>query len=161
MLDEGRERGPQQLLVRHSERDDRAAATLDEERGLASEQDDVCARDAGSPTAGQLRPGQRRSVRLRWIGRSEHERVRLLSLLRTQLTQPLDRATERELGSAEALDEIAAPREPERLERLWPPQGGAVPADDPFPADAGPRDDPPSFEQQFRQGTSIRDLSGA
>ena len=71
VVDEGRERESQPLLVRLSERDDRAAAPLDEERGLAAEEHDVGAGDAGGPTARPLRPRQRRSVRLRWIRRGE------------------------------------------------------------------------------------------
>ena len=96
-----------------------------------------------------LRPGQRRSVGLRWIGRGEHERVRLLALLRTELAEPLDRAAERELRSAEALDEVAAPAEPERLERLQLPVDRAVPADDPLAAHAVAGDDPLPLEEQL------------
>ena len=161
VLDEGRECGPQPLLVGLAERDDRAPTALDEERCLAAEEDDVRACDAGSPAAGRLRPGQRGSVRLCGIGRGEHERIRLLALLGAELTEPLDRAAERELGSAETLDEVAAPREPERLERLQLAVDGAVPADDPLAADAVAGDDPLPLEEQLGQSTSIRDLSGA
>ena len=63
-----------------------------------------------------LRPRQRAAVGLRRVGRSEHERVAVL-LPVAELAQPLDGAAERELRTAEALDEVAAPAEPERLER--------------------------------------------
>src|SRR5262245_59138969 len=110
--------------------------------------------------ARQLRPGQRGAVRLCRIGRCEHERVRLLAFLRTELSKPLDRAAERELRPAEALDEVAAPREAERLERLQLSVDRAVAADDPLAAHAVAGDDALPLEQQLRQSPSIRDLSG-
>ena len=90
---------------------------------------------AGDPrgaAAGALRPRQRGAVRLRRVGRGEHERLRLLPVARPQLAQPLDRAAERELRAAEALDEVAAPAEAERLERAQLAVDGAVAAGDPL-----------------------------
>ena len=112
-------------------------------------------RNSGGATARQLRPGKRRSVGLRGIRRREHERIRLLTFLRTELAEPLDRAAERELGSAQALDEVAAPREPERLQRLELAVDGAVPADDPLAADAVARDDPLPLEQELGEGPAV------
>ena len=112
------EGGSEPALVRITQRDERAAAALDEERGLAAEQDDVRTGDPGRRAPAALRPRQRRSVGLRGIGGGEHERVRLVALARTQFAQPLDRAAERELRAPEALDEVAAAAEAERLERL-------------------------------------------
>src|SRR5207248_38563 len=82
---------------------------LDEERRLAAEQHDLGARNTRGPRTRTLRPRQHRAVRLRRIGCRQHERLRLVTVLRAELTQPLDRAAERELRAAEALDEVASP----------------------------------------------------
>ena len=75
----------------------------------------------------------------------------LFSLLRPQLTQPFDRAAERELRAAEALDEIAAPAETERLERPQLAVDGSVPSGYPLRADAVPGDDALPLEQELGQ----------
>ena len=74
--DERRERRAEPVLVRLAERDERAAAALDEERRLAAEQDDVRARDARRAGARALRPRDHGAVRLRRVGGGEDERLR-------------------------------------------------------------------------------------
>ena len=74
----GGERGegrPQPLLLGLAERDERAAAALDVERGRTAEQHDMRARNSGGARAGTPGPRQRSAVRLGGIGRREHERV--------------------------------------------------------------------------------------
>ena len=73
--DERLDRRPEPLGIRVAQRDERAAAALDEQRRLAVEQDDPGARDPSSPRTGPPRPRHRGAVRLRGIGRGEHERV--------------------------------------------------------------------------------------
>jgi signal transduction histidine kinase len=153
--DEGGERDAQPLLLRLTQRNERAAAALDEERRLAAEQDDVRAGDARRPSACALRPRQRRAVRLRRIGGGEHERLRLAAFARPQLAQPLHRPAERELGAAEALDEVAAPARPERLERTQLLVDGAVAAGDALAADAVACDDALPLEQELRQRAPV------
>src|SRR4051794_5901602 len=116
MRNEGRERDAQPLLLGLAQRDERAAAALDEEGRLAAEQHDVGARDARGAGAAAPRPRQRGSVRLCGVGGGEDERLRLLPVLRPELAQTLDGAAERELRTAEAFDEVAAAARPERLE---------------------------------------------
>src|SRR6266540_1158327 len=99
VLHERRERGPQPFLVRLAERDERAAAALDEERRLAAEED--------------------------------------------------------ELGTAQTLDEVAAPADAERLERAQLRVNGAVAARDSLAADAVARDDPLALEQQLGEGAPV------
>src|SRR6184192_583952 len=130
VLDERGECRSQPLLIRLAERDERTAAALDEERSLAAQQDDVRAGDARRAGAAAPGPGKRSTVRLRWIGGGEDERLRLLALLRTQLAQTLDRAGERELRAAESLDEVAAPAGAERLQRALVGVDRAVAAGD-------------------------------
>ena len=89
-----------------AERHERAAAALDVERGRAAEQDDVRSGDTGRARTRTSRPRQCSAVRLRRVGRREHEHVVVGA--RALLAQPLDGARQRELGSAEALDEVAA-----------------------------------------------------
>ena len=62
-----------------------------------------------------LRPVQDRAVGLRRVGGGEHDRGRgVVVALRAQA---LDRARQRELRAAEALDEVAAPGDADRLQR--------------------------------------------
>ena len=55
--DEGRERRPEPILVGFAERDERAAAALDEERRLASEQHDMGSRHPSRAGAGRFGHG--------------------------------------------------------------------------------------------------------
>src|SRR5207253_5330962 len=141
---------------RLAQRDERAAASLDEERRLAAEQHDLSARDARGPRTRALRPRQHRAVRLRRIGCRQHERLRLVTVLRAELAQPLDRTAERELRAAETLDEVAAPARPERLERPQLRTHRAVAAGDPLAAHAVARDDALSLEQELGERTPVR-----
>ncbi len=124
--DVGDERGEcrsQPLVVGIAERDERPAAALDEERRLAVEEHDPGSGNACCASAGTPRPRQRRAVRLRRIGRSEHEGLRrLVTARRPELAEPLHRAGERELRSAEPFDEVTTPADAERLERLAAPR---------------------------------------
>ena len=156
MLDQGGEGGPEPALFRVAKRDERAAAALDEERGLTAEQDDFRTRDPGGPRPRPFRPRQRRAVRLCGIGGGEHEHVGLVALARTQFAEPLDRAAEGELGAPEALDEVAAPAEAERLERFQLAIDGAVAAGNSLGPDAVARDDALPLEQQLRQRPPVR-----
>ena len=119
MRDERSESRAKPLGIGLSKRDERAPAALDEEHRLAVEQDDPRAGDPCGASAGASRPRKRGAVRLRRIGRGEHERVSLwlTHVGGSQLAQSLDGARQRELRSAEALDEVAAPADAERLER--------------------------------------------
>ena len=155
-----RERGAEPRLVGLAQRHERAAAALDEERRLAAEQHDVRAGDARRPRARALRPRERGAVRLRRIGRREHERVGLVVFLRTQLAQPLDRAGQRELRAAEALDEVAAAADAERLEVAQLAVDGAVAAGDSFAAHAVARDDPLPLEQQLGERAPLGPARG-
>ena len=147
-----RQRLSQPALLRLAQRDERAAAALDEERRLAAEQDDVRPGHPGCSGSGPLRPRQRGAVGLGRVGGREHERLRLLAVLRPQLAQALDRAAERELRAAEAFDEVAAPAEAERLQRAQLAVDRAVAAGDPLGADAVACDDPVPLQQQLGEG---------
>src|SRR5207244_8114028 len=133
-----------------AQRDERAAAALHVQHGRAAEQDHVGAGDARGARPGASRPGQRGTVRLGRIGGGEHERVRLLRRL-AQLAQAFHAAAEGELRAAEALDEVAAPAEAERLERAELRVDGAVAAWNPLRAYAVARHDPLALEQQLRE----------
>src|SRR5205814_4685642 len=117
VLDERLERDAQPVILGITERHERAAAALDEQRGLAAEEDDVCARNSRSPCSRSARPRERGTVGLRRVGGREDERLRLVALTRPQLAQALDRAGQRELRAAKSFDEVAAPAHAERLER--------------------------------------------
>ena len=108
-------------------------------------------RDPGGAGSRPLRPRQRGAVGLRRVGGGEHERLRLLPVPRPQLAQALDRAAERELRAAEALDEVAAAARAERLERTQLGVDRAVAAGDALAADGVARDDPLPLEQQLRE----------
>src|SRR4029077_10743457 len=160
VLDQAGQSGPEPALVGIAERDKRAAAALDEEGRLAAQKDDLGAGDSSCSRAGPLRPRKRRAIRVRPIGRGPHEHLRVLAFPRSQLTEPLDRAAERELGTTEALDEVATPAEAERLERLPLGVDGGTPAGNTFGADAVAGDDALALEQELRQGAAVWALSG-
>src|SRR5439155_25386762 len=103
-----------------------------------------------------FRPRQRGSVRLCGVGGSQHERLGFLSLAGTELAQALDRAAERELRSAQALDEVAAPGEPERLERPQLGVDGAVAPREPLRTDAVARHDALPLEQELGERAPVR-----
>src|SRR5947208_13855443 len=103
--------------------------------------------DPGGSRSGPLRPREGGTVGLCRVGRGEHEWLLLLAVLRLELPQTFDRAAERELGAAEPFDEVAAPAEPEGLERAQLTVDGAVAALDPFAADAVAGDDALALEQ--------------
>src|SRR3954470_19021394 len=137
---------PEPFLFGLAQGDERTAAALDEENCLAVQEDDLGTCDASGARTRSLRPRQRRSVRLRGIGRGEHERLGVVAFARAQLAQPLDRAAERELRAAEPLDEVAAAAGTERLERPQLAVDRAVAAGDPLAANAVPGDDALPFE---------------
>src|SRR5439155_7496057 len=93
-------------------------------------------------------------VRLRRVGRREHDGIRLLTAL-AQLPEPLDRTAERELRAAEALDEVAAAAQPQRLERAQVRVDRAVASGDALRAHAVTRDDPLPLEQQLRERAPV------
>ena len=95
-----------------SRRDEGAAAAVDEQRRLAAEQDDI---RAGDPAArAPARFGQGSAAPYGWAGSAAASTS--ARLLRGLVAQPLDRAGERELRAAEALDEVAAAAGSEHLE---------------------------------------------
>ena len=155
MGDERRERRAEPRLVGIAQRHESAAAALDEQRGLAAEQDDLRPRDPRGAALRALRPRQRCAVGLRGIGGGEDERLRLLPVPRAQLAQPLDRPGQRELRAAEPLDEVAAAADAERLERAQLAVDGAVAAGDALAADAVARYDPLALEQQLGQRAAV------
>src|SRR5262249_1987901 len=107
VLDERCQSGTQPCLGWIEQREQRPPATLHKEGRLAAQEAAVGAGDGGGWPVCPLRPRQRGAVRLRGIRGSEHERSRLHVVARPELAQPLDRATERELGPAEPLDEVS------------------------------------------------------
>ena len=91
------------------------AAALNVDHGLGAGQHHVGARVAGGGAGVALRPAQDGAVGLGGVGGGEHDRrCRVVVALRAQA---LDRARERELGTAEPVDEVAAARDADRLER--------------------------------------------
>src|SRR6266508_5964402 len=156
MLDESGERRAQPRLVRLAQRHERAAAALDEQCRFTAEQHHVRACNARGARAGALRPRQCRAVRLRRIRGGQHERLRLVSLARTQLAQALDRAGRRKLRAAEALDEVAATADAQRLEIAQLAVHGAVAAGDSLAADAVARDDALPLEQELSESAPVR-----
>src|SRR6266545_4976059 len=145
----------QPRLVGLAQRHERAAAALDEERRLAAEQHHVRACNARGARAGALRPRQCRAVRLRRIRGGQHERLRFVSLARTQLAQALDRAGRRKLRAAEALDEVAAAADAQRLEVAQLAVHSAVAAGDSLAADAVARDDALPLEQELGESAPV------
>src|ERR671930_1310264 len=160
VLDQCREGLAEPVFLGIAQRDERAAAALHEQRGLAAEQDDPCACNSGGSGARALRPGQRGSVRLGGIGCREDKWLRFIIISLAELSQSLDRAAERELRAAEALDEVASPAEAERLERAQLTVDGAVAARDAFGADGLPRHDPVALEQQLGERAPVGGARG-
>ena len=156
MGDQRLERRAQPDVVGIAERKQRAASALDEERRLTAEQDDVGAGDARRAAGRSLRPGKHTSVGLGRIGGGQYERVGSRRPARTQLAQALDRAGERELGSAEPLDEVAAAAESQHLERLQLAVDGAVAARDSLGANAVAGHDALALEQELGQRSPVR-----
>src|SRR4029450_8633673 len=101
-----------------------------EQRGLTPEQDDVGPRDASGTSPGPLRPRQGGAIGLGRVGGGGDQGLNATrsSITGAQLAQALDRASERELGSAEAFHEVPATAEAERLERLQLAVDGAAAA---------------------------------
>ena len=143
--------GRSQPLLGIAQRNERAAAALDEERRLAAEHDDVRAGDPRRPRAGALRPWQRSAVGLGGVGGGEHERRLLFGLL----AQALDGAGERELRPAEALDEVAATADAERLQLAKLSVDRRVAAGDSLAAHAVAGDDALPLEQELGERTRI------
>src|SRR5205823_729116 len=153
---QGEEGRLQPAFVRVAERDQRAPPALDEQGGLAAEQNDPGAGDAGGSRPRSLRPRQRGPVGLCRVSSRENEHVRLIAFARSELAQPFDCAAECELGAAEALDKVAAPAEAERLERLQLAVNRRVATRDPLRAYTVARDDSLPLEQQLRERPPIR-----
>src|SRR5438094_6785133 len=146
VVDQRGESVAEPAILRIAQRDERAAAALDEQRRLAAEEHHARARDPRGPRARTLGPRKRCAVRLRRVGRGKYQRLRLLAVSLTELAQPFDGAAERELRPAETLDEVAAATKPERLERPQLAVDGAVPAWDALRAHAFARDDPVALQ---------------
>src|SRR5438874_3013318 len=154
--DQGEERRLGPALVGVAERDQRAPPALDEQGGLAAEQDDPGAGDAGGSRPRSLRPRQGGPVGLCRVGSRENEHVRLIAFARSELAQPFDCAAECELGAAEALDKVAAPAEAKRLERLQLAVDRPVATRNPLRAYTVAHDDSLPLEQQLRERPPIR-----
>ena len=88
------------------ERDQAAAALLDVDRRAALDQREPRSGGAGR-LAGRVRPGSGHAVRVGGVGRRQHHRLGA-GIGLAQVAQPLDRGRQRELGAAQALDEVAA-----------------------------------------------------
>ena len=155
MLDERREGDAEPLLLRFSQRHERAATALHEERRLAAQQNHLRAGDARRPSTGSFRPRQRGAVRLRGIRCSQHQRVCVLAAL-TQLADPLDRAAERELCAAEPFDEVTATTETECLKRTQLCVHRAVAAGNALGAHAVAGDDALPLEQELGERAALR-----
>src|SRR5919206_2345208 len=152
-LYEGGEGRAQARVARLDERGDALAAALDVEHWLVGGQHDVGAPRALGPALVAvllaLRPGQRRAVGLRRVGGGEHERRALV--VGPLAAQALDRAGQRELRPAEALDEVAAPAGADGLElRERVVQAGEA-AGDALGQHLLARDDAVALEQQLGQ----------
>src|SRR4051794_12716841 len=115
------------------QREQASPAPLDVEGRLGAREHDVGAgHPLGTAVVVALRPRQRRPVRLGRVGGGEHQRRRLLELDPAGGPQPLHRAGQRELGAAEPLDEVAPPRDAERLQRAQRVVQGREAAGDPL-----------------------------
>ena len=89
------------------EREQCLAAAFDVEDQRPADQDHQGARLPAGSVPFPLRPGQRGTVRIRWIAGGQDECHGILRLPRVG-AQPVDRTSERELGSPEPFDEVAA-----------------------------------------------------
>ena len=125
------------------------AAALDVEHRLGAGQHDVGAGLArrGARRRSGLRPLQRGAVRLRGVGGGEDDgRRRVVVALRAQA---LGRARQRELRAAEALDEVAALADADRLQRDERVVQGGEAAGDALGQHVLARDDAVALEQQL------------
>ena len=116
MLYQRLERERQRGRIGLAERDEGTTATLDEQHAVASDGHDERAGDARRTTGCMFRPWKRGSVGLRGIGSGNDRGLRRLIVVQA-LAEPLDRAGQGELRTPEALDEVAAPTDAQRLER--------------------------------------------
>src|SRR5207248_3781582 len=124
---------------------------------LALEEHHVRPWHACGTSPGTPRPRQRGTVGLRRIRGGDHERTLVAGRL-TELAQPLDGAAERELRTAEALDEVAATAEAESLERSQLAVHRSVAAGNPFRPHRVARDDAVPLEQQLRERAALSRL---
>jgi hypothetical protein len=158
MRDEGVESRAKPLGIGLSKWDERSPAALHEEHRLAAEQDDPCAGNPRSTSAGASRPRNRGAVWLRRIGCGEHERVAiwLTHVGGSQLAQALDGARDRELRSSEALDEVSAPAHPERLEHTELGVDGPISTTDALATHSVARDNAVSLQEKLGERASVR-----
>ena len=155
--DECCERRPEPLGIGVAQRHERAAAALDEESRIPVEQHDPRTGDTGGTSTGAARPRQGSSIGLRRIGRGEHERLGLVAApRRPELTKPLDRTWQRELRTAETFDEVPAPADAERLERLQLRVHGAVSTANPLATNTVAGHDALALEQELGERSPIR-----
>src|SRR6185369_2957405 len=109
------------VLLRGLEGEEGLRSTLQVGRGRSVLEDDE---RAGSPrgTACALGPGERRTVRLRRIGRGDRDRGRMARGFRARalakVAKPVHGAGQRELRGTESVDEVAAPDAALLLQRL-------------------------------------------
>ena len=148
MAHERRQRLPEPAVLGLAERQERPAAALDEERGLAVEDDDVRPGNPRGARGRPLRPRERGPVRMHGVCCGEDERAAGAA----PVAQALDRAGQGELRAPEPLDEVAAAADAERLELAELPVDGRVPARNALGADAVPGDDPLALEQELGEG---------
>ena len=111
------------------------------------------ARNSGGARTGAPGPRQRGAVGLSRIGRREHERVVVGA--GPELAQALDSAGERELGSAEAFDEVAPATGADRLEGAQLAVDGPVATRDALTANAVSHDDSLALQQELRERTTV------
>ena len=158
MSDERVERRSEPVRIRVAQGNERPASSLDIERGLPIEQYHPRSGDSRGSCPRAPRPRNRSAVRLRRIGGREHEHLTLLVLqvLRSQLAQALDCARQRELRSSQALHEVPAATDTERLERTQLRVHRAVATADALSSDAVARDDSLPLEQELGQRAAIR-----
>ena len=141
------------------EAEDAAPAALDVEDRLAVAEQDVGAGGPRGPAAAlALGPGQRGAV---WVGRVGRRQQLEAALVFGQRAQPLDRAGQRELGAAEALDEVAAAGGAEQLEVAELRVEGREAAGDALGEDRLAGDDPVALEHQLGLGAQPRAGLGA
>src|SRR5436309_5286343 len=101
------------------------------------------------PSTRALRPGHCGTVRLRRVGCRQDKQLGLLVLARTQFAHTLDRPGQGELGAAEALDEVAAAADAERLECAQLAVHGAVATRHTFAAHTVAGNDPLPLQQEL------------